>query len=105
AAEIAGASVYAIRQPWGFRWHIPSKLFDPDDSPALQSFMDHVDTAIAVHGWGTDGFASNPTPIATEPGAFRFGSDGQDRPLLVGGRNRTLAAHVADALRDALPTY
>ena len=98
AAERAGASVYAIRQPWGFRWHIPSNAMDPAHSPALQSFLDHVDTAIAIHGWGTDDWTADPN-------MFRFGRDGRDRPLLVGGRNRGLAARVADSLRSALPGY
>src|SRR5437588_4185192 len=81
AAERAGASIYAIKQPWGFRWHIPSNAMDPAHSPALQGFLDHVDSAIAVHGWGTAGWTS-------ETNIFRFGNDGRDRPLLVGGRNR-----------------
>lgn len=106
AAERAGASVYAIRQPWGFRWHIPSAAMDPAHSPALQSFLEHVDSAIAVHGWGTDGWTQDPRPsLAYEPSVFRFGSDGRDRPLLVGGRNRKLAEHVARSLRAALPEY
>jgi phage replication-related protein YjqB (UPF0714/DUF867 family) len=98
AAERAGASVYAIRQPWGFRWHIPSVAIDPAHSPALRAFLDHVDCAIAVHGWGTDGFGDGAS-------MFRFGRDGRDRPLLVGGRNRALAARVAACLRSALPHY
>jgi phage replication-related protein YjqB (UPF0714/DUF867 family) len=97
AAERAGASVYAIRQPWGFRWHIPSNEMDPSHSPALQAFLDHVDAAIAIHGWGTASF--------TDANMFRFGRDGRDRPLLVGGRNRVLAARVAASLRAALPDY
>jgi len=106
AAERAGASIYAIRQPWGFRWHIPSNAIDPAHSPALQAFLDHVDCAIAVHGWGTDGWTQDPRPSsAYEASAFRFGSDGGDRPLLVGGRNRALAAHIAASLRAALPSY
>lgn len=106
AAERSGASVYAIRQPWGFRWHIPSSAMDPSQSPALQAFLEHVDCAIAVHGWGTDGWTQSPVPShAFEANAFRFGSDGRDRPLLVGGRNRALAVHVAAALREALPSY
>jgi len=36
---------------------------------------------------------------------FRFGRDGIDRPLLVGGRNRRLAQRVGAALRTALPDY
>jgi phage replication-related protein YjqB (UPF0714/DUF867 family) len=106
AAERAGASIYAIRQPRGFRWHIPSNAMDPADSAALQSFIEHVDCAIAVHGWGTDGWTQDATPsFAFEPNAFRFGSDGKDRPLLVGGLNRDLAGRVAACIRAALPHY
>jgi phage replication-related protein YjqB (UPF0714/DUF867 family) len=105
AAERAGASVYAIKQPWGFRWHIPSTAMNPDESPALEAFLDHVDSAIALHGWGTDGFTQNADIEMKAGKMFRFGRDGTDRPILVGGRNRDLAARVAKALRDALPSY
>lgn len=105
AAELADASLYAIRQPWGLRWHIPSNQIDPSHSRAMEAFLSHVDVAIAVHGWGTDGFTADPAPLAFEPGVFRFGSDGRDRPILVGGRNRAAAAVIAGALRDALPSY
>ena len=107
AAERAGASIYAIRQPRGFRWHIPSTAIDPSDSPSLIAFLEHVDTAIAVHGWGTDGFTQDPDPRAdTDPRSiFRFGRDGRDRPILVGGTNRELAAKIAAAIRAALPDY
>ena len=89
-AERAGASLYAIRQPRGFRWHIPSHAIDPAESPTLEAFIGHVDHAIALHGWGTDG---------------NFRLEAADRPILVGGRNRELAARVAAVLREALPSY
>jgi phage replication-related protein YjqB (UPF0714/DUF867 family) len=100
AAERAGASIYAIRQPWGMRWHIPSSAMDPSHSPALRSFLDHVDVAIALHGWGTFDWSGEQSG---DP--FRFGSDGKERPLLVGGRNRDVAAVIAAQLREALPDY
>ena len=54
-------------------------------SPArLRSFVDHVDVVVTIHGFGQRGL---------------FGS------LLLGGRNRTLAAHVGRTLRRALPAY
>jgi phage replication-related protein YjqB (UPF0714/DUF867 family) len=81
------------------RWHIPSNSMDPAHSPALQAFLEHVDVAIALHGWGTfDWTAADGDP-------FRFGADGTDRPLLVGGRNREVAAVVACELRAALSGY
>jgi phage replication-related protein YjqB (UPF0714/DUF867 family) len=105
-AERSAASLYAIRQPWSLRWHIPSNAMDPADSPALQAFLAHVDSAIAIHGWGTDGWTPDSRrPSAGASNTFRFSSDGVDRPILVGGRNRELAGRVAEALRAALPSY
>jgi phage replication-related protein YjqB (UPF0714/DUF867 family) len=84
AAEQAGASLYAVRQPDGLRWHLPSVEVTPDDSPALAAFLDHVEVAVALHGYGRDGWWTR---------------------LLLGGRNRELATHVAGHLRTALPGY
>ena len=84
AAAASGASLYAVRQPAGLRWHVPSIEFTPDESPALQAFLDHVDVAVALHGYGRDGMWTT---------------------LLVGGGNRDLAVHVAEHLRTALPDY
>lgn len=84
AAERAGASVYAVVQPPGLRWHVPSIDVSPDDSPALRAFVDHVDVAIALHGYGRLGYWTS---------------------LLLGGSNRELAAHLADHLGPALPEY
>jgi phage replication-related protein YjqB (UPF0714/DUF867 family) len=81
-ASQAGASLYAVRQPVGLRWHLPSVEVTPADSPALAAFVDHVDVAVAIHGY------------------FR---DGQFTTLLLGGRNRGLAAHVGAHLRSAMP--
>jgi phage replication-related protein YjqB (UPF0714/DUF867 family) len=84
AAERAGASLYAVRQPADFQWHIPSNLIDPVHSTALQGFLDHVDVAIAVHG---------------------FGRQDMWATLLLGGGNRELAATLASELTDRLPQY
>lgn len=81
AADRAGASFYAVRQPPDLTWHVPSTKFDPAASPALAAFLDHVDTVVAVHGFGRVGLWTT---------------------LLVGGRNRTLAGRLAGALRGAL---
>jgi phage replication-related protein YjqB (UPF0714/DUF867 family) len=81
AADRAGASLYAVRQPPDLRWHVPSIAFDPADSPKLAAFVDHVEVAVAVHGYGrTDMWTT----------------------LLLGGRNRPLAARLATALRARL---
>lgn len=84
AAAASGASLYAVRQPVGLRWHIPSVQVTPDDSPALARFLNHVDVAVAVHGYGRQGMWTT---------------------LLVGGANRELAAHVAVHLRTGMPSY
>lgn len=84
AAERAGASLYAVIQPPDLRWHVPSIDVSPADSPALRAFVEHVDVAIAVHGYGRDGMWTS---------------------LLLGGTNRSLAAHLGSVLDDALPDY
>ncbi len=83
-AEQAGASLYAVRQPLTLRWHLPSIEVTPADSPALAAFVEHVAVAVAVHGYGRDGMWTT---------------------LLLGGRNRDLAAHVGAHLRRAMPGY
>lgn len=42
AAELAGASLYAVRQPPTLRWHLPSSEVTPEESPALAAFLAHV---------------------------------------------------------------
>ncbi|GAB1812575.1 poly-gamma-glutamate hydrolase family protein [Mycobacterium sp. MUNTM1] len=73
AAEAAGASVYLVRHPDAYPHHLPSALFDPAESPRLAEFLDHVDVAVSLHG---------------------YGRDGRSTQLLAGGRNRALAAHL-----------
>ncbi len=84
AAERAEASLYAVVQPADLTWHIPSAEVSPDHSGALSRFLEHVDVAIALHGYGRRDRAAD---------------------LLLGGSNRTLAAHVAGRLRAHLPGY
>ncbi|HSL56864.1 MAG TPA: poly-gamma-glutamate hydrolase family protein [Acidimicrobiales bacterium] len=84
AAARSGASLYAVLQPPGLRWHVPSTDVGRVGSPALRRFLDHVDVVVAVHGYGRAGFFT---------------------ALLVGGGNRVLAGHVGRHLRDALPAY
>src|SRR5262249_40575206 len=78
AAEAAEASVYVLRHPDRYPHHLPSALYDPDESPRLAEFLDHVDVAVALHGYG------------------RIGRSTQ---LLAGGCNRALAAHLARHIR------
>jgi phage replication-related protein YjqB (UPF0714/DUF867 family) len=82
AADAADASVYLVRHPERYPHHLSSLRFGPDESPRLAEFLDHVDVAISLHGYG------------------RFGRSTQ---LLAGGRNRDLATHLARHLD--LPGY
>jgi phage replication-related protein YjqB (UPF0714/DUF867 family) len=84
AAARSGSSLYAVLQPAGLRWHVPSTDVGRTGSPALGRFLDHVDVAVAVHGYGRAGYFTS---------------------LLVGGANRDLALHVGAHLRDAVPAY
>jgi len=84
AARAAGASLYAVVLPPDLWWHIPSRMISPDHSPALAAFLDHVDVAISVHGFGRAGLFTS---------------------VLLGGGNRELAGELADGLRPALPDY
>jgi phage replication-related protein YjqB (UPF0714/DUF867 family) len=84
AARASGATVYVVRQPPELRWHLPSREFDPAASPALRAFVDHVEVAVAVHG---------------------YGRAGRWTTLMAGGTNRALAARVAEAVEAHLPDY
>jgi len=81
-AERTRSSFYGVIQASPLRQHIPSTLFDPSHSDALASFVGHVDTVVAIHGYGRDD---------------RFWD------VLLGGRNRDLASHIASHLRGGLP--
>lgn len=84
AAEQAGASYYGVHQPRGMRNHISSTRVRPEESERLAAYLGHVHVVVTVHGFGRRGlFAS----------------------LLLGGRNRLLADHVASHLRPNLPAY
>src|ERR1700757_485190 len=82
AADAADASVYLVRHPERYPHHLSSARFRVGESTRLAAFLDHVDIAISLHGYG------------------RIGRGTQ---LLAGGRNRALAAHVAGHLD--LPGY
>ena len=84
AASAAGASYYGVVQPPEFRWHVPSSRVDPADSPALARFLEHVEVAVAIHGFGRAGLFTT---------------------ILLGGRNRALASRLGDAMRARLGHY
>jgi phage replication-related protein YjqB (UPF0714/DUF867 family) len=84
AAARSGASYYGVVHPGDWELHIPSTRVTPDESPTLAEFLDHVRVVITVHGYGRRTLFTS---------------------VLLGGRNRMLAAHVAVHLRGALPAY
>ena len=84
AAALAGASYYGVLHPPEVDEHLPSTSVRPEGSPSLACFLDHVDVAVAIHGYGREG---------------RWTS------LLAGGSNRALAAHLAGHLSATLPEY
>ncbi len=83
AATAAGASYYGVLFPDGVD-HLPSTHVDPDHSPRLAAFLDHVDVVVTVHGYGRQGLFT---------------------ALLLGGGNRDLARHVGTHLQERLPAY
>ena len=84
AAERSGASYYGVLHPPDWDLHIPSIRVTVDQSALLASFIEHVDVAITIHGFGR-------RPLLTS--------------VLLGGQNRVLASHVGTHLRAALPAY
>lgn len=84
AASAAGASYYGVVHPPGWDVHLPSTRVTPDGSTVLRDFLDHVSTVITVHGFGRRSLLTS---------------------VLLGGRNRELARHVAGHLRAHLPAY
>lgn len=110
AAEQSGASYYAIVQPRGLRLHLTSRLHNPDDSPTLRGFLDHVDILISVHGFGRDGFALWVDPgrgLVIEPYGpmMRGRQTGPLRGIIVGGQNAELLAGARELLRDRFAGY
>jgi phage replication-related protein YjqB (UPF0714/DUF867 family) len=84
AAHRSGGSLYAVIHPGPDPAHFPSTHVRPAESPALAAFLEHVDVVITVHGFGRWGMFTS---------------------LLLGGRNRQLAAHIAAELAPSLPDY
>ena len=83
AADAAGASLYVVAHPEPDPPHFPSTTVNGGASPALQSFLDHVRIVVTVHGYGRDGMFTS---------------------LLLGGRNRELAARCAPRWPRRCPT-
>ncbi len=110
AAERAGASYYAIIQPSGLRVHLTSRHHNPDQSQHLRAFLQHVEIAISVHGFGRDGFDLRVDPVqglVIEPygPALRGGQTGPLRGIIVGGRNADLLDFARRLLHDRFAGY
>jgi phage replication-related protein YjqB (UPF0714/DUF867 family) len=84
AAEAGNASLYTVEQPPDLRWHVPSHLIGPESSPALASFLDHVDVVVSIHGYGREGWWTR---------------------ILAGGADRDLASRVAEHVRGSVPGF
>ena len=84
AAEASGSSYYGVLHPPKWSLHLPSTKVDPAESELLAEFLDHVDVVLTIHGFGRRSLMTS---------------------LLLGGRNRELATHVAGHLRRELPAY
>ena len=82
-ARMTESSYYAVLHP-DDSLHVPSKFIDPAHSAKLSAFVDHVEVAIAIHGYGR------------HDNMFR---------VLLGGTNRAFASHIAAHLEPALPKY
>jgi len=110
AAKQSGASYYAIVQPSGLRVHLTSRLHNPDHSERLRAFLQHVEIAISVHGFGRDGFSlwvdPDRGPVIDPYGPARRGRQtGPLRGIIVGGRNAALLESARLLLRDRFAGY
>ena len=109
-AEETGASYYAIVQPRHLRVHLTSRRHDPGQSPKLAAFLQHVETAISVHGFGRDSFSvyvDAAGALVLEPyGPARRGRQtGPLRGIIVGGLNTALVQAATQLFNDRLPGY
>jgi phage replication-related protein YjqB (UPF0714/DUF867 family) len=109
-AERTGASYYAILQPSGVRVHLTSRRHNPDDSDRLRAFLEHVEIAISVHGFGRDSFALKVDlagGVVIEPyGPALLGrQSGPLRGIIVGGRNTELLDVARRLLHDRFTGY
>lgn len=83
-AVATSSSYYGVLHAEEADTHISSKFVDPADSVSLEDFLGHVDTAVALHGYGRDHLR---------------------RVILLGGSNRDLAEHIAKQLSEDMPKY
>jgi phage replication-related protein YjqB (UPF0714/DUF867 family) len=83
-ADRTGASLYVVAQVHPVREHISSSKVLRSESARLDAFLSHVQTTVALHGYGREGFWTS---------------------TLLGGTNRGLAAHLARTLDKHLPEF
>lgn len=83
-AERSGASLYMVTQDLDPLHHIASARVSPEHSESFATFVDHVDVAITIHGYGLKE---------------------RSRTVLLGGQNREMAAEIAAVLRPEMPSY
>jgi phage replication-related protein YjqB (UPF0714/DUF867 family) len=84
AAELAGASYYAVIHPVDVDHHLSSLSYRVAESPMLAAFVEHVDVVVSLHGYGREGSWTS---------------------ILAGGRNRRLATAIADEAAARLAGY
>ena len=84
AADLAGASYYAVVHPDDVDHHLSSLQYRPEESTALASFVEHVEVVVSIHGYGREGSWTS---------------------ILAGGRNRRLAIGFAAEAAIRLPDY
>jgi phage replication-related protein YjqB (UPF0714/DUF867 family) len=110
AAEQSGASYYAIVQPPDLRFHLTSRRHDPAQSANLSAFLDHVEIAISVHGFGRDSLTlavDLARDVCIEPyGPARRGQQtGPLHGVILGGLNPELLDAARTLLGDRFPGY
>jgi phage replication-related protein YjqB (UPF0714/DUF867 family) len=110
AAEQSGASYYAIVQPRDLRVHLTSRRHDPSQSQQMSAFLQHVEIAISVHGFGRDTFevgvdAEGGLVIEPYGPALRGRQTGPLRGIIVGGLNGALVDAACQLLGDRFSDY
>ena len=110
AAAESGASYYAIVQPPNLRVHLTSRRHDPAQSEKFRAFLDHVEIALSVHGFGRDSFtlvADVAGDVIIEPyGPARRGRQtGPLRGVILGGLNAELLDVACQHLSERFPDY
>jgi phage replication-related protein YjqB (UPF0714/DUF867 family) len=110
AAEQSGASYYAIVQPPNLRVHLTSRHHDPSQSQQMSAFLQHVEIAISVHGFGRDSFnfyvGPGCAPVIEPYGpALRGRQSGPLRGIIIGGLNAALVAAASRLLGERFADY